>query len=90
MEFKTVVSGIMLSALVSLAGCSDENKEIRGQFLAGCVQSGVSKSICSCSFEKLEEKYTPAELKQINSHMGAPSQQFMEDVMESAMACRKE
>lgn len=90
MEFKTVVTGIVFSAFVSLAGCSDENKEIRGQFLAGCVQSGVSKSICSCSFERLEEKYTPEEMKKINSHIGAPPQQFMQDVMESAVACRNE
>lgn len=90
MDFKLIIGGIILGTLVTLAGCSDENKEIRGEFLAGCVQRGVSKSICSCSFEKLEEKYSPAELKKINSHMGAPPQQFMKDVMESAMACRKE
>ncbi|MBV6823109.1 hypothetical protein KUF73_09230 [Pseudomonas sp. PD9R] len=73
-----------------LAGCSDPNKEARGQFLAGCVQSGVSKSICSCAFEKLEEKYTPDQMKKLNDPMVAPPESFMRDVMNSGAACRNE
>lgn len=77
-------------SLAFIAGCSDANKEVRGQFLAGCVQGGVSKSICSCAFEKLEEKYTPDELKKLSRPMATPTESFMRDVMQSAVACRNE
>lgn len=81
----------LLLALTSLIfGCSDENKEVRGEFLAGCVQGGAPKSICSCTFEKLEEKYTPKELKQLSSAMAAPPESFVKDVLASAMMCRSE
>jgi len=80
-------------ALVLLAsglihGCSDENKVVRGEFMAGCVQGGAPKSICSCTFEKLEGKYTPDELKVLNRPMAAPPQKFLEDVVTFALACR--
>lgn len=81
----------LLMAITSLIyGCSDENKEVRGEFLAGCVQGGAPKSICSCTFEKLEEKYTPGELKQLGRSMAAPPERFLKDVMTSAMACQSE
>lgn len=81
---------LTLFALFFMSGCSDENKEVRGDFLAGCVQSGASKSICSCAFEKLEEKYTPQELSRLNSPMATPSEEFMKDVLVSAIDCRNE
>lgn len=79
---------LVLAATSLIYGCSDENKEVRGEFLAGCVQSGAPKSICSCTFEKLEEKYTPAELKRFNRPMANPPESFLKDVMASALACR--
>lgn len=83
---------VILLLLVSsiIYGCSDENKVVRGEFLAGCVQGGAPKSICSCTFEKLEEKYTPDELKQLSRSMAMPPQKFLKDVMNYAMACRDE
>lgn len=86
MDFRYLV---LASFAFFMTGCSDENKEIRGNFLAGCVQGGASKSLCSCSFEKIEQKYTPAELKQINSR-STPPESFIKDVMQSALACRNE
>jgi hypothetical protein len=79
---------ITAMALVTLAGCSDENSQVRGKFLSGCVQGGASKSICSCMFEKLEEKYSPAEMKTMNNQYGTPPEQLIEDVLASAMVCR--
>ena len=57
-------------ALAALTGCSDENSQVKGEFLSGCVQGGASKSLCSCIFGKLEQKYSPAEMKA----MGPPLQ----------------
>lgn len=87
MKFKYV---LLLLASGIIYGCSDENKVVRGEFLAGCVQGGAPKSICSCTFEKLEEKYTPDELKQLSRSMAMPPQKFLKDVMSFAMACRDE
>lgn len=57
----------VLLCLLALAACSDENSKLRGQFIAGCIQSGAPKSICACTFKKLEEKYSPSELKALNT-----------------------
>lgn len=47
---------ILCAAVLALAGCSDENSKIRGEFIAGCVHGGLSKSVCACSFKKIESK----------------------------------
>lgn len=75
--------------LVALAGCSDENSQIRGQFISGCMQSGASKSICSCMFGSLEKIYSPTEMKALNNQYSAPSKQLVKDLMASAMACQE-
>ncbi|MFV7463676.1 MULTISPECIES: hypothetical protein [Pseudomonas] len=87
MKIKVV---LLLVATGIMFGCSDENKVVRGEFLAGCVQGGAPKSVCSCTFEKLEDKYTPDELKQLSRSMAMPSQKFLKDVMNFAMECRDE
>ncbi|WP_448653546.1 hypothetical protein ACSHWC_10475 [Pseudomonas fluorescens] len=78
---------LALACVFLMAGCSDENKVVRGEFLAGCVQGGAPKSICSCMFEKLEEKYSPAQLKELNRPMARPSDSFMRDIKASAQVC---
>lgn len=77
-------------ALVALAGCSDENSQARGQFLSGCMQGGASKSICSCMLGKLEQKYSPAEMKAMSTPSGATSDQVIKDLFASALVCRQE
>jgi hypothetical protein len=87
MKIKILLS---LASIAFLYGCSDENKEVRGEFLAGCIQGGATKSICSCIFKKIEGKYTPDELKKLNSPMNAPPESFLRDIMNSALSCRNE
>lgn len=84
---KTLIA-VTLSIL-ALAGCSDKNANLRGQFIAGCSQGGVSKSGCACTFDKLEEKYSPAELKAMNDPGKPVPDQVMNDVMGFAMICRE-
>lgn len=83
-------TAILCVSLSLLAGCSDENKEARGEFLAGCVSSGTPKSICSCTFEKLEQKYSPEELRRIMLSGALPPQSLLQNVAESALTCRSE
>lgn len=81
-----IKKNLILLSLVFVASCSDENSIVRGQFIAGCLQSGVPKSMCSCTFKKLESKYTSEELNKLNK--AAPTDKFLKDMMESALACQ--
>ena len=79
-------------ALVSfvLAGCSDEYTDIRGQFIYGCVQGGTPKSLCTCTFEKLAEKYPAQALNELNTSGKALPDSFMRDVMQFALECKED
>jgi hypothetical protein len=68
--------------LASTADFSGENSHAGGVFLSGYVQSGVSKAICQCTFQKLEGKYSSAELR------SGRSDKLLQDVITSADACR--
>lgn len=78
-----------LLILTAIAGCSDENSEIRGQFISGCAQGGAPKSICACTFEKLEEKYTHQELNELSDPYKKPPDGVMKYVIQSTLACHK-
>ncbi len=80
----------LLLCLLALAACSDENSKLRGQFIAGCIQSGTPKFICACTFKKLEEQYTTAELQEIDTPYRAPPERFVKDTIRAALACRAE
>ncbi len=81
---------LALFAIVALAGCSDENSKVRGEFMAGCIKGGAGKSICACTFEKLENAYSPEQLKALNTPYKAPPDSFIKDTLRFAMACRTE
>ena len=81
---------ISLVLLAALAGCSDENSNLRGQFLAGCIQGGAPKSICSCTFEKLEKKYSHAELVALSDPYKKPADGVMKYVIQSTLQCHNE
>lgn len=83
---KTLLS---LTALILLAGCSDENHKVRGQFIAGCMNGGASKALCQCTFEKLEAKYSPTQLQAVNQS-ATSSGKVMQDILKFAMVCRTE
>lgn len=81
---------LTLFAIAALAGCSDENSKVRGEFMAGCIKGGAGKSICACTFEKLEKVYSPEQLKALNSSYKAPPEGFIKDTLRFAMTCRTE
>lgn len=41
-----------IGLLIALAGCGRD--EVKVDFMEGCVQGGISKSICKCIFGKIE------------------------------------
>ena len=75
---------ILLSALFIMISCSDKNDELKGQFVAGCMQGGAPKSACMCIYEKLEEKYTAEEMQGLNV---SPTEDFIKLTIESARVC---
>lgn len=77
----------LLAPLALITACSDENSKIRGEFITGCMNGGSSKAVCSCTFEKLETKYSPTELQGIN-RLAAPPESFLREAFQSAQACR--
>lgn len=75
---------LFVSFTVCISAClSDIN---RGYFIAGCMKSELSKSTCSCAYDKLEDKYTSEELKRIYSERNFPSD-FAETVKKSVLEC---
>jgi len=77
----------LLASLLLITACSDENSKIRGEFIAGCMNGGSSKAECACTFEKLETKYSPAELRGIN-RLAAPPESFLKEAILAAKICR--
>lgn len=79
----------LLPSLLLITACSDENSKIRGEFIAGCMNGGSSKAVCTCTFEKLEMKYSPSELRGIN-RLAVPPESFLKEAIQSAQACRSQ
>lgn len=67
----------------SLVGCGDRNSQLRGEFLAGCINSGGTQAICACAFEKVERQYGD----QIENV--APDK-LISSIVQFGLACRNE
>jgi hypothetical protein len=79
--FITACSVIML-----LSGCGDsEIEKLRSEYIAGCKNSGAPKDICSCTFDKTEEKYTESQLLQMNK--GVMPEGFMDFQLKAMLSC---
>lgn len=78
-----------LASMLLITACSDENSKIRGEFIAGCMNGGSSKAVCTCTFEKLEMKYSPSEMRGIN-RLAVPPESFLKEAIKSAQACRSQ
>lgn len=72
--------------VIGLTGCSDSDP-IRGQFVAGCMHAGATKSDCHCIYNKLKEKYGHDELNRLSMEY-PPGDGLMKSTMAAAMACR--
>ncbi len=79
---------MLFSTVFLLAGCSDDNAKLKGEFIRGCLSGGADKAVCSCIYEKLEDKYGQEELLRINALSQAPAP-FLEDGAQFAMQCVK-
>ena len=72
--------------VIALAGCSDSDP-VRGEFVAGCIHSGASKSDCFCIFNELEEKYSTEELDRLGKEY-PPDEGLLKSTVAASLACR--
>jgi hypothetical protein len=80
---------LLLSILVvALTACSDAKTKLKGEFLAGCIQSGGDKSTCSCVFEDLQEKYNFNSSEELEKIVYLDPKSYMEDMGNSVAICR--
>lgn len=85
--FLNVVALVGTSLIISACGNSEAHK-VRGEFIKGCMSTGQEKSLCSCAYEKLEEKYPTEQLKRlIDPSTQQVSEKFMRDTMNSMLVC---
>lgn len=83
--------GLLLPTIMVLAsGCSDESSSPKEEFLSGCMSNGVAKSVCECTFNKLERQYTLEGLTQESERAArtGPSPQFIQNIARAAQACQ--
>ena len=73
-----------LIVLAALCGCGRD--VVKADFMEGCVQSGVSKSICKCIFGKMEPDLRAMQAMGQVSPGGEASQRFMH----ATAACLRE
>lgn len=79
----------MLIVTVALTGCGDSKiKELRSQFTKGCQSGGTSKAICSCAFDKIEQKYSRNDLAAVAD--GRLPQGFAAFALEASLQCARD
>lgn len=73
-------------ASVLLMGCASKTER---QFISGCKASGVDSDICSCIYNKLEDKYGEEDLKN-NMYTFHQTDAFQHDTANATFQCMKE
>ena len=80
--------GTILLTTIVLAGCESKAKR---EFNAGCQSGGTDRSTCSCVYDKLEARYSPAVMQQLseqhlNQFVLPPD--FAESMLRAAQYCQ--
>lgn len=76
--------------MTALAACSSEESKARGEYLAGCVQSGTDKAACDCTYDKMLKFYTFKELKAMSQSSRKIPPDFMDNAVKAVLICKKE
>ena len=77
---------VIVFMMVGLAGCSDSDP-VRGEYVAGCMHSGASKSDCFCIFSELEKDYSSEELDRLGKEY-PPDEGLVKSTIAAALSCR--
>lgn len=88
---RTVVwTACAVMSVIALAACSSEESRARGEYLAGCVQSGTDKAACDCTYDKLLQIYPFQQLKAMSKSPGRIPPDFFDKVSQAVMICKRE
>jgi len=80
--------GAVLLTAVSLAGCESKSKR---EFNAGCQSGGTDRSTCSCVYDKLEARYSPAVMQNLSEQNLSTFELppgFAEEMVRAAQYCQ--
>lgn len=85
-----VLKACLVLGITALAACSSEESKARGEYLAGCIQSGTDKAACDCTYDKMLKFYTFKELKAMSHSSRKIPPDFMDNVVRAVLICKKE
>lgn len=83
---KIQTSLIVVSVALLASGCASKTER---QFISGCKTGGIDGSICSCIYDKLENKYGEDGLKE-NLYTLQQTESFQRDMVNISYQCMKE
>ncbi len=85
----TSIACFVVCAL-ALVACSSEESKARGEYLAGCMQSGTGKAACDCTYDQLLKIYPFQQLKAMSKSPGRIPPDFFDKASQAVMTCQKE
>lgn len=89
MKIRTLLTLLSLLTAVLLSGCfgSNEDAKIRGQFVKGCLSSGLDDDTCKCAFDKMEEHYGMEKLRQLDKRPYDIPEDFNQFSLNAMLIC---
>jgi hypothetical protein len=80
---------LLLSVTLTLAGCfgTNEAEKARGEFIKGCLDAGMNKDQCSCSYDKLEATYGKERMVSFEKHPESVPDRLTFDTMNAMRVC---
>lgn len=81
MSAKLLCRLAFVAVLIPLAGCGRDEAKV--DFMEGCAQGGVSKTICKCIFGKIE-----SDLREM--HAGQRVEELGQRMTQATAACLRE
>ena len=85
-----VFKACLVLGMTVLASCSSEESKARGEYLAGCIQSGTDKAACDCTYDKMLKFYSFKELKAMSQSSRRIPPEFMDNAVKAVLICKKE
>ena len=83
---KIQTSLIVVSVALLASSCASKTER---QFISGCKTGGIDSSICSCIYDKLENKYGEDGLKE-NLYTLQQTESFQRNMVNISYQCMKE
>lgn len=75
--------GGMSLLILLMSGCTSR---VEREFMEGCVSPGVPKDVCSCTYDKIEERYSEEKLERMEKYRAIP-EDFMEETINAMKIC---